>query len=210
MNITPNFFRPGTAAALALSLMASAAHAELIITDWKTVGDQAVMWDTVGNRDWLRLENTTGLSFNTVSAQLGSGSAFSGFTYALTADLWALYANAGLTPSYPAPDAEAKWFVGSYGGEQSSGNYVYNLAISASLSPYEADHLLVGMVAYGSLTDPSYANANGSVILPSVGDAGIGSALWRVHQDVSVVPEPGSAALVLAGLLGLAMLRRQC
>lgn len=209
---TPPSFRPRAALALALALTtASAAQAELLITDWKAVGDQAVMWDTVSNRDWLRLDNTAGLSFNAVSAQLGVGGAFSGFAYAESPDIWALYANAGLTPSYPAPDAAAKFFVGSYGLVQWDGNYVYDFAITASINHNDpaVDYQHVAMVGYGNLAVDSFANATGTILAAGDSSPAMGSALWRTHQDVSAVPEPASAVLLLAGLLGLAALRRQ-
>ncbi|MFG6440004.1 hypothetical protein [Roseateles sp. LKC17W] len=216
-------------AALAVLLVAPlVARAELVITDWQTAGDQALMWDTVSNREWLRLDHTAGLSYQQVGAQLGAGGALSGFTQASALDVGLLFDNAGLVPSYPAPDAAAKLFVSLWGlttWDEASG-YTTVRAITSEwyeeaatliaaqtastvVAATGSHYQYVAMVAYGGLVPdrPSWSNTTGTTISGSEARADTGSALWRLRaQDAPAtpLPLPGSLSLVALGLLAAA------
>lgn len=207
--------------AIALLLAAPlAARADIVITDWKTAGDQALMWDTVSDREWLRLPQTAGLSYQQVAAQLGAGGDYNGFTHADVADVWQLFDNAGLSPRYPAPDAEAKFFIGSWGLDGADGDTTY-VTVRAITSdwyglPDDYDNRLqiVAMVGYGSLepTAPSWANATASTVSLSETRPDTGSALWRQRIEAAPatpLPEPGALLLAGTGLLALLGTRRR-
>lgn len=57
-------------------------------------------FDSSTNLEWLDLPLTVGQSFNNISAQLGSGGTFSGFRYATTAEVTALWTNFGISPGF--------------------------------------------------------------------------------------------------------------
>lgn len=202
----------GLAAALAVAAPALA-HAELVIVDWQTPGDQALMWDTTSNREWLRLEQTGGLSANEVWARTD----LRGFTFASVLDVQQLFDNAGLQPRDPAPDAEAKFLIGSWGlgGADGDPGYVTLRALTntclrqcGSSSQVQA----VAMVGYGGLEPgfPSWADAAATGLAADQARADTGAALWRLHADpVSQVPEPASLLLAATGLLALLGARRR-
>ena len=56
----------------ALLLAGVSAHAELVHTDWKVDGDSLATLDVDTGIEWLKLTETAGRSYNTVSGQLGS------------------------------------------------------------------------------------------------------------------------------------------
>lgn len=200
------------------------AKAELVITDWQTAGDGALLWDTVSNREWLRLDNTAGLSYQQVGAQLGADGALSGFTQASALEVGLLFDNAGLAPSYPAPDAAAKLFVFLWGlstWDEASG-YIQVRAVTSewyeeSVTPIAAQtavttaatgsrYQYVAMVAYGGLVPdrPSWSNTTGSTISASEARADTGHALWRTHQNAGAeLPEPGALLLTTTSLIAL-------
>lgn len=219
MRIPPRLATAALAAALALAAPL-AAQAELVITDWKTAGDAALMWDTVSDREWLRLPQTAGLTYQQVTAQLGAGGDYNGFTHADVADVWQLFDNAGLRPYAPAPDAEAKFFIGSWGLDGADGDTTY-VTVRAITSDWLGNYddldtrlQIVAMVGYGSLepTAPSWANATATTVLTAETRADTGSALWRLRIEAApatALPEPGALLLAGTGLLALLGTRRR-
>lgn len=187
-----------------------AAQADLVIADWKTAGDGALMWDTVSNREWLRLEHTAGLSFNQVNARLSSD--FLGFAYASADDVWELYRNAGVVPTFPAPGAPTLALLNLWGNAHSQGNgYTATYAITGTAARFEPGKLQAATVFHrtpASDTWIHHVNVGGNVQLPTYAAAWLGSALMRQHQDVAHVPEPGSLLLACVGLLALGVRRR--
>ncbi|HEY9199006.1 MAG TPA: hypothetical protein VIR60_06535, partial [Gammaproteobacteria bacterium] len=59
--------------ALLLLMPALPVHAALINGDWQTAGDGLMVRDTTTSLEWLKLTETAGLSYLTVSGQLGVG-----------------------------------------------------------------------------------------------------------------------------------------
>ncbi len=81
-------------ALLALSLFVNiSAHAALI-----DLGDFS--FDTVGKRSWLKVTETSNMSFNQVSAELGAGGAFNGWRFATVDDFESLLQSLELSPAY--------------------------------------------------------------------------------------------------------------
>lgn len=215
MKLTALARRLALAPVLALAL-APAVHAELLSADWRVAGDGALMWDTISNREWLRLDYTAGLSVRQVQSQLGLDAdgheaAFYGFTHADVADVWQLFGNAGLTPVDPAPDVEAKRLISSWGLAGADGDTatINVRAVTSDPDALDPDELWVAMVAYSGLVPgvASWANAAATSLTRDESRADTGAALWRLHQDTQAtdLPEPSSAALVLAAIGALAL-----
>lgn len=64
---------------LLLGMASISAQADLIHTDWKTVGDKKATLDTSTGIEWMKLENTRGKSINTILADLVEGKSFYGW-----------------------------------------------------------------------------------------------------------------------------------
>lgn len=65
----------------------SNASAAIVSVDWKTAGDNLITRDTSSGLEWLDLTQTANLSFNDVTAQLGVGDTFEGWSYATGAQV---------------------------------------------------------------------------------------------------------------------------
>jgi hypothetical protein len=72
-----------------LASMASMANAALVDS-----GD--IMKDTSTGLQWLDLNQTAGLSYNSVAAQLGPGGAYAGYSFATESQVNQLFADAGI------------------------------------------------------------------------------------------------------------------
>ena len=79
-----------------LSVFAPSAHATVIQADDPVFGVNAVIRDLDNGRDWLRLDFTIPFTFNEVSAQVGSGGTFEGWSLASVADLDLLGVSTGI------------------------------------------------------------------------------------------------------------------
>ena len=79
--------------ALCLAVMTSlsAAHAQLVETDWVNSGDKLLTLDTVTGRKWLDLTQTYNWSIDMVRAELPS------FTVATSESVYQLFQHAGVT-----------------------------------------------------------------------------------------------------------------
>lgn len=58
------------------------------------------VYDTDSNIEWLRVTETTGMSYNDVYAELGAGGAYEGWRYATINDFEGLLASQGYTPHH--------------------------------------------------------------------------------------------------------------
>lgn len=196
---------------LALALVAPlTARAELVITDWQTTGDQALMWDTVSNREWLRLDFTAGQSAHEVWAR----SDLRSFTFASMQDVEQLLDNAGVSPRVPAPDTETKLLISYWGlgGADGDPDYVTLRALTNdchSRCGSSGQVQFVVMMGYGRL-DPdlsSWAYTSAAAMGADEAQADTGSALWRLRAQedpATPLPLPGSLSLAALGLLAAA------
>ena len=201
-----------------LANMASVARGQLHDSDWKVSGDQQILDDGSTGLQWLGLDESAGLSYDAVSAQLGAGGTYSGFSYATVSQIDTLFADAGI----PDVDAGFEGTAANVPGVTSLlGLWHADIAGSfeASSGPYGyflTSDLGTGLVwiPMGSYGDPGTAEAtDGPARLgvsgePDFSISYLGSAL--VRTGVASVPDGASTASMLGcALAGLAMLRRR-
>src|SRR5262245_27771125 len=99
---------------LLICILASAgAWAELQSRD-SEYGPGTITRDTVGGLDWLDVTLTKNRSVDDITAQLGLGGEFEGFRYATTAEIAALWTEAGITSITNQPIQPADWTVANF------------------------------------------------------------------------------------------------
>jgi len=188
-----------------LCLFAINANAALVSADWQTSGDNLITRDTETGLDWLELTETTNMSYEYVTSQLGVGGQFEGWSYATTVQISSLFDSAGGT--------------GPYDGWSSRNNGVveYLLNLWGSTTGFLDSSFMSGDLNspfgdparwYHRIGDqPTQATSSTEdFMLLNVGASGdssstniIGSALIRV----SPVPVPSAVWLFVSGLIGL-------
>lgn len=72
-------FNKKTLVLLSSLLIANVAQADLVTGDWISEGDSQVTIDTATGVEWLKLNNTSGMSVNQVIAELGRDGDFEGW-----------------------------------------------------------------------------------------------------------------------------------
>lgn len=197
------------------------AHAMLINMDWQTAGDGLMVRDTATNLEWLKLTETAGLPYLTVSTQLGAGGTYAGLRYATNAEVAAVFGDYfgidlimgwyGEVPAYLDPGvrlaSEALGDGVSGGTDDVSGpNANYRLVGLTGELMLNGSPFALGAVTRWSDTD--YYRIKDPL---SSGDfyAGdfdwIGSYLVRTAET----PIPAAAWLLLSGVLALAGMARR-
>lgn len=194
-----------TAFSIALLALAIPASASILVTDWKAPGDGLLLWDTSTNLQWLNLKQTRGQSFDQVSGLLST--TYAGFSYATTNDIWTFFADAGLSPFYPAPAAAASSLATLWGVTGAQG---YSAAgITSSDNQFAPGNKLVAAVGWANLAGTQwYANATSGNALPNVAYPDVGSALLRPYQALAV-PEASTPAMLALGFVVLALTKRR-
>lgn len=184
--------------------MPLSANALLIDRDWVALNDAALTYDTDTGLEWLDVTVTAGLSYNDVTAELGAGGAYEGFSFATRQQILSLFSAVGLQeiPNVPEPMGGGEqiqellshwgvtWNLGS--GERTE----FLTADTDGLNPGEHWSGRVFWLASGDtgVSATLYVRADDYAV------STIGSALVR---SVAVVPVPAAAWLLLSGLLGL-------
>lgn len=212
-------------AALPLSLWsATSADAALINRDWQVAGDGLIVRDTNTHLEWLKLTQTFGMSYTSVSDQLGSGGMFAGFRYATNTevvDLFSDYFGISLSGFYgEAPavvDAGVRTASETLGDgiseefHSDSPNAYYRLIGLTGTMRLNGNHFVVGARSrmsdtdYFTIKDPvslfEYATWDPNALI--TGDAfsheWVGSYLVRSFA----APLPAAAWLLGAGLVAL-------
>lgn len=90
------------------SVSAVPAFAAVMQANDAVFGENALIRDLDNKRDWLRLDFTTAFTFNEVSAQLGPGGTFEGWSIAAVADLNLLGVSAGIVHQSENPEVIAR------------------------------------------------------------------------------------------------------
>lgn len=212
-------------ALLASCLLAVSAQAALVSQD-SEYGVDTITLDTETGLEWLDWDLTLGLSFDEVSAELGTGGGYDGFRFATGDEVAVLWANAGIvdiategpiggedfTAANYAPAIALVVLLGDTG---LGGNLTEGLTADAGSAPGSQ------VVAELQLCTPAQPvpcrllGAEFASALASLGpndqpaDQGsgiIGSALVR---DAAVVPLPGASWLAISGFVAVAARARR-
>lgn len=204
------------AALAVLCNLAPVAKAQLYDTDWQTAGDNQILNDSSTNLQWLGLDETAGLSYPQVAAQLGAGGTYDGFSFATESQVNTLFADAGIPDVNVGFEGTAAnvpgvtsllglWNADIAGGyEATSGPFGYFFTSGA-----DTGLIWIPGGQYGS---PGTAEAtSGGGRLSGGGEYSdysyLGSALVRTGASV---PDGGTTIALLGGALaGIAALRRR-
>ncbi|NOX09698.1 MAG: VPLPA-CTERM sorting domain-containing protein [Gammaproteobacteria bacterium] len=160
--------------------------------------------DTVSGLDWLDLTATTGLSYNYVSSQLGSGGLFDGWSYAGVMRIETLIQHAGGTSPFTGwttiNNGVVSSLLNTWGQTQTflesriitGGVYTVNGNIFVSILSDDPNQSISTTSDFISLTE--------TTIAPGGSNSVYGSALYRA---TSIVPIPAAVWLFGSGLIGL-------
>ena len=199
------------------------AHADLVDRGLQT-------YDTQSGLEWLDLSQTRGLSFDEVSAQLGVGGLYAGYRYATTLEAQTLLGEFGLpivsyttyaantwAPNLANFDALLGLNVGglgpAYGFEAETGDvvggsyhtlfYGTGSAMNTALNADPGDAFGAGdrLISHSAEVTVGYS--------ASYAERNLSHFLVRTAVPVTAVPEPGTYALMLAGLAGVGWVSRR-
>lgn len=200
-----------TAALLSVSFNASAT---LVPLDLNAAGDGLVTQDTDSGLTWLDMSATANMSYNTVASQLGVDGAFAGWRYATDAEVASLLNAAGVPQGFGQNDplvfVNASHLVDDLLGYLNpSGDYFHyfqGMLHGANDSPAAVTRGALEV----SVNLPALAQTNAMVNWDSWdrNEAHWGIASFLVREATSV-PEPGTLALFLVGLLATGFARRR-
>lgn len=173
--------------------------------------------DTQTGYRWLALNETTGLSYNQVSAQLGAGGEFEGFRYASQREVLSFMAHAGVIANgTPVQDghfatlglkAAADFqFSFRYTSLDGASNPPYTIYHSRGFTLHDEDSFanpgVVDLIGSFRSVPEVEAHYDGLLQLDggfAVDTASSTTSSWLV-QSVSAVPEPATVANMAFGL----------
>lgn len=153
---------------------------------------------------WLQLTITANHSYNEVAANLAPGGVYAGWHYATPADLATLFFDYS---GGVVNDTLALQFMNDLGGPlqdiSDSGTGFHRLMSFALLDiPFGLGHAIYGYIAVDNQSGPSINPGLQGSMLDSFAYPGTGS--WLVQP----VPEPMTGALLLSGVLVIALTKR--
>jgi hypothetical protein len=201
-------------------LSGPAAHAALSARDWQTSGDGLLTLDTATGLQWLDVTVTQGLSWNTVTSQLGADGRFTGFRRPSDAELATFWADAGIPDVVLAGATPTVANFGPVGAlQQLWGNFgqlpftppgtTATLATTAqSLDP--VDNLVEGVPLLLLFQGDGTAIAAIHTLVgipPSQAATYLAHALVQGGPTVPVIPEPSTILLFIAGIASGASMR---
>jgi hypothetical protein len=188
--------------ALILLLTPLCSHAALSQYDWKTPGDNSIIFDNATNVEWLSLSQTVGETYDYISSQLVAGGEYEGFRFATLEEVKTLIINAGSSwgtcYSCPAEIPHMEYLITLIGSGYSygSGLSTWGYVLSDDSSPFFNGVMLsvdYNVSKKSALTSGGFKNSN---LYPN-----LGGFLIRP------VPIPGAIWLFISSLLSFAGFR---
>ena len=182
---------------LFLFFSAFSAHAELVVTDWETEGDELIVVDTDTGNKWLNLALTVSESIDDISAKLST--IYTGWRLATEDEVFTLMANHYGWDDKPVGSAPAElrneWqdaFGSTGSGGRSYGNYIgdngdVNMAGTRSLNYVYFNYTRGSDSTESNQYDGVFLVSNGPVTLEEKSNL----------QDVSTPFAAGTLALAL-------------
>jgi len=200
------------ASAVTALILSTNVNAALVAADRFVSGDGLITQDTETGLEWLDLTETVGMSYNSVTSELGDGGLFEGWRYATAVETFSLFDSAGGNGSY-------------YGWSEANNGIVVPLldlwsrtASGGGGHPFSyfltAESHSEGRHEYGYVSDYNHQNDvelthDHLAINSSVDDFDSFSARGSALVRASVVPVPAAVWLFGSGLIGLAGLARR-
>jgi hypothetical protein len=193
--------------AVALTVMAFSARADLITGTDPGFGANSLTIDTQTGLAWLNLSYTTGLSYDQVLADMQPGGMFSNYTFATAQQVTDLFTDAGVGPAgnYPLSMPAILNLISLVGSTGPINGNTGFIAISATPG------------GFGTYEDPSiYAGGLNGIAYYFVAEGGIGTtdtgpsvsdpntADWLIQA----VPEPGTGSVAIAGFAAVLFTQR--
>lgn len=191
---------------LSVLLALQNANAALISKDYAVAGDNLITLDTDSNLEWLDFSATRGISILKILS--GTGGWISNFRYATRTEVETLLEHAGFPNLHQynyAYTAQAVAFNNLFNTSGNTCDSRFACAFWTAPGGSQADYLNVGTSMDGRGMAYIFQNHI------SVADAPVtsGSALVRMAQQNTNVPEPGTIALLGLGLAALSSLRKR-
>ena len=194
------------------------ARASLVPHDFKTAGDQLLVYDSETGLEWLKFNVATGSLFS-IESRVGAKGDLAGFSFGTEGQVQSLVSD--WVSSTSMAQYQLMSLVGSTGTYYNSGQslpgahfYTQNSVDSVSWQGPGGTIPVIG-VGYSALitpTFPSYpqtfwgSSCSQCAAEQANGDYGDGSALFRRAAEV---PEPGTLPMVATALFVIAMLGRK-
>ena len=188
--------------AISVLVLSANVNAAVISVDWQSTGDNLMTRDTNSGLDWLDLTETNSMSYDTVSAQLGTGGQFEGWRYATSAEVVTLWSNFGVHlnqfysgsgPFDPSIDDAARLLGNIWFEARRSGSGLLGLTATTSSSGNRA-----WMGAYNSTSAVYYTDGS-----HWTSDYGSSVQTGSFLVQTSPVPVPAAVWLFGFGLIGL-------
>ena len=200
-----------TVLAIVLVVDCSTSDAALMSVNDAIFGANSFTRDTATGLEWLDINFSDGMNFQTVSGQFGAGGTFAGLRHATSAELNQFILNAGINPAAIAlfnltPVQNLETLVGGPTGIQSISGGGISLGSFTVTYGMTSDVTGASMVNYGGVSWTSSTLLGGP---GGFGNAMIGSqSISTVNNDlghwlVRTVPEPSAALLALIGASAL-------
>jgi hypothetical protein len=209
---------------LAMSTVCVLAFSEASVANPVLLDHGVYTTDTVTGLDWLDLTETRGLSFDTVSDQLGVGERFHGWRFASRVDINQFWTDSGGVGPFTGPaNGNVNWvgslqylwgktypFVYTVNGKTVQGSVAMTNDSSMTCATCNLTVYLLNNIDDSGSSVGDYAEAlQLNEARRSDGQVPIGMALIR--DSIAAVPEPATYSMMAAGigLIGLFARRRK-
>ncbi len=177
-----------------------------------TFGSQSALEDNATHLEWLHLNFTQGISYNSMQTMLQPGGQFYGWRYATTSELTQMFIDytGSANGRVRYNDALATQFMNDLGGPlvdvTNPANGFHRESSTGMLDvPFDLGHAYYGYLAIDNFDGANiYPDRYGSSI-DSFGNTSSGH--WLVQA--APVVEPGTVTVLLSGFLSLGLMLRR-